>query len=49
MKNFHITERANLQFRAESFNTANHPNFGRPSWIWLLLTSATFSGRDRHG
>jgi hypothetical protein len=30
MKNFRLTETTTLQFRAESFNVANHPNFGLP-------------------
>ncbi|HSM76260.1 MAG TPA: hypothetical protein VLT57_01475, partial [Bryobacteraceae bacterium] len=30
MKNFRITERFTAQFRAESFNVANHPNFSVP-------------------
>jgi hypothetical protein len=30
MKNFRVGERVNLQFRAESFNVANHANFGLP-------------------
>jgi hypothetical protein len=30
MKNFRVTEKTTLQFRAENFNTANHPNFGLP-------------------
>jgi hypothetical protein len=30
LKNFRVTERINLQFRAESFNVANHANFGLP-------------------
>ncbi|MBI3895656.1 MAG: TonB-dependent receptor [Acidobacteria bacterium] len=29
-KSFHVSERANLQFRAEFFNLPNHPNFGGP-------------------
>lgn len=30
MKNFAVSERFTLQFRAESFNTLNHPNFAVP-------------------
>jgi hypothetical protein len=30
MKNFQVDERVTIQFRAESFNVANHPNFGLP-------------------
>ena len=29
-KNFAITEKVNVQFRAESFNVANHTNLGLP-------------------
>jgi hypothetical protein len=31
MKRFRFTEQKNLQFRAECFNIANHPNFQAPS------------------
>ncbi|HEX4750466.1 MAG TPA: TonB-dependent receptor [Bryobacteraceae bacterium] len=38
-KNFHITERANLQFRSEFFNVLNHTNFGLPTPV---TTSSAF-------
>ena len=31
VKNIPIRERLHLQFRAESFNTMNHPQFGLPN------------------
>jgi hypothetical protein len=30
-RQFHITERLGLRFRAEFFNIFNHPNFGSPT------------------
>jgi hypothetical protein len=29
-RQFHLTERVGLRFRAEFFNIFNHPNFGSP-------------------
>lgn len=43
-KNFHLSERFNLQFRAEAFNVLNHPNFG---YIDPYVTDATF-GQTTH-
>jgi hypothetical protein len=39
LKNTRITERLNLQFRAEMFDIFNHPNFGNPV---LTATSSSF-------
>ncbi|HKQ40803.1 MAG TPA: TonB-dependent receptor, partial [Verrucomicrobiae bacterium] len=38
-RQFHVTEKAGLRFRAEFFNIFNHPNFGNPNNV---LTSPLF-------
>jgi hypothetical protein len=47
IKNFNIWERLSVQFRAESFNMANHVNLGMPNTSFVAgpngqNTSATF-------
>jgi hypothetical protein len=39
MKNFALTQRANLEFRVEVYNISNTPNFGQPA---ATLPSTTF-------
>jgi hypothetical protein len=35
-RQFALTERVNLQFRAEGFNLFNHPNFADPFGFWPM-------------
>jgi hypothetical protein len=42
VKNTRIAERFNLQFRADAFNLANHPNFGQPNRTVSTAPGNTF-------
>jgi hypothetical protein len=42
-RSFQINDRIRLQFRAESFNIANHPNFNLPSTAYDSPTFATLT------
>ena len=44
-KNFRIREGTDLQFRAESFNLANHPNFQAPSANTRRIFDGTAQGQ----
>jgi len=43
-RQFNLSDRSNLQFRAEMFNVLNHPNFGDPV---RTLSSGLFGQADR--
>ncbi len=43
IKNTKLTERINVQFRADAFDLFNHPNYGQPSRVLSSLTSTSFS------
>jgi hypothetical protein len=42
LKNTMITEKVNLQFRADVFNLANHPNLGQPNRSASVVAGNTF-------
>jgi hypothetical protein len=52
MRSFRLSDRFNLQFRAETFNLANHPNFADPNWYIDIpsvagsITSTTTTSRQ---
>jgi hypothetical protein len=37
-----ITDRVNMQLRVETYNVANHPNFGYYNLSWSPTVSSTF-------
>ncbi len=45
-RQFNLTERVNLQFRAEFFNIFNHPNFGNPSGFQGNFLSSPLFGQS---
>jgi hypothetical protein len=50
-KNFSLTERARLQFRAEFFNFTNSPQFSNPNGVWSTsafgsISSTSVENRD---
>ena len=46
MKNFPVTERVTVQFRADIFNLFNHPNFEIPDGG--ICTAVSVRGRSLH-
>jgi hypothetical protein len=48
-KNIKISERLNMQFRAEAFNILNHANYGYPNSILFSGNSSSFSSVDTAG
>ena len=50
MKNFHVTERINISFRAQFFNATNTPHFGQPnSQYGTYDSTGTFNKNTQFG
>jgi hypothetical protein len=49
VKNTKLTEKVNLQFRAEFFDILNHPNFFFGSQAYLMGTAGTVAPVDAYG
>jgi len=47
IKNFQITERARMQFRAETFNAWNHPNLSAPNTSPTSTAFGMITGQDQ--
>jgi hypothetical protein len=47
-RNFKITERVNLQFRAQFYNILNHTVLGNPNTSFTKRTSVGSSGQRHH-
>lgn len=41
IKNTKLTERINVQFRADAFDLLNHPNYGQPARVLSAVTGST--------
>jgi hypothetical protein len=48
-RNFQVTERVNIQFRAEVFNAMNTPHFSTPSSNVTAATFGTITGVQNTG
>jgi hypothetical protein len=48
-KNFRVTEKYKIQFRAESFNALNHVQFAGPTTGVMNTAFGTITGEKGHG
>lgn len=49
IKNTKITERLNLQFRADAFNVLNHPNFSNPLLPYFVANISSYANPNAAG